>query len=54
MDEQEEEKTAEVDIEGDRYNWWYVCEECHGILYGREKTCPWCKVKLDWSGFNWK
>lgn len=45
----EDGKPVPVDIEGDRWTWWYVCEECHGAVDWKDKTCPHCKSPLDWS-----
>ena len=50
----EDGKPVLVDIEGDRWTWWYVCEECHGAVDWKDKTCPHCKSPLDWSGALWK
>lgn len=41
---------AEVEIEGGGWNWWYVCEECHGQVDTKDKICPHCKSPLDWNG----
>ena len=40
---------AEVEIEGDRWSWWYVCGECHGAVDPKDKTCPGCSAELDWE-----
>ena len=47
---EEEKKPAAVEIEGGGWNWWYVCEECHGPVDTKDKICPHCKSPLDWNG----
>jgi rRNA maturation endonuclease Nob1 len=51
--ESEEKKPAAVEMEGGGWNWWYVCEECHGAVDTKDKICPHCKSPLDWSGALW-
>lgn len=50
---EEKKKPAAVEMEGGGWNWWYVCEECHGAVDTKDKTCPHCKSPLDWSGALW-
>lgn len=47
---EEEKKLVPVDLEGGGWNWWYVCEECHGQVDTKDEICPHCKSRLDWSG----
>ena len=49
-DAEEEKKPVPVDLEGGGWNWWYVCEECHGQVDTKDKICPHCKSPLDWNG----
>lgn len=32
----------EIEREGDRYNWWYVCPECHGAIDDHDRFCRHC------------
>ena len=50
---EEERKPVPVEIEGGGYNWWFVCDECHGIVDTKDRICPHCKNPLDWSGVLW-
>ena len=38
-----------VEIEGDRWSWWYVCGECHGAVGKDDLDCPHCKRGLKWE-----
>ena len=38
-----------VDIEGDRWTWWYVCMECRTPVNPKDKVCPECKRELRWD-----
>lgn len=38
------------EIEGDRYGWFYVCPECHGILNWKDLICPSCGERINWNG----
>lgn len=54
MSEQEQEPKKEewagVDVEGERWFWYYVCEECHGMVVWKQEYCLNCKRRLDWDG----
>lgn len=43
-------RTVEAEIEGDRYNWWYVCSECHTYLRSNDRICRGCHGKILWAG----
>ena len=43
------EQTAEVEVEGDRWTWWYVCGECHTAINPYDKNCKECKRRLLWE-----
>lgn len=49
MEELNQEKNV-PEIEGDRWNWYWVCGECHGPVNWHEKSCPHCGRRLDWNG----
>ena len=51
MKEQNEVKqeVSRPEIEGDRWNWFYVCDACHGHINWHDQECPHCKRRLDWS-----
>lgn len=38
------------EIEGDRWNWYYVCGDCHGPVNWKEEKCSHCGRRLDWNG----
>ena len=40
---------ATPEIEGDRWNWFYVCSECHGAINWKEEVCPHCKRRINWN-----
>jgi len=42
-------KPVNVEIEGDRWNWCYVCGDCHGVVVCEQKECPHCGRKLLWK-----
>jgi len=42
-------KTAEVEIEGDKWTWWYVCGECHSAVNLRDEKCRECGRRLIWD-----
>lgn len=47
----ENEKVTTVDVEGTpRNGYWYVCDECRGIVNWKEEVCPHCGWRLDWDG----
>ena len=46
----DEKNRAEVEIEGDRYRWWYVCSECHGYLNENDRVCRTCHREISWIG----
>ena len=37
------------EIEGDRWNWFYVCSECHGSINWKQEICPHCKRRINWN-----
>ena len=41
---------AEVELEGGGHSWWYVCEECHGMVNYLKDVCPHCDALLNWEG----
>jgi len=45
----DEEKTAEVEMEGGGSTWWYVCGECHTAVDPKQEFCPECKRRLIWD-----
>ena len=49
MEEKKEELTAEAELEGGGYTWWFVCGECHTALLHDEKYCPECGRKIIWT-----
>ena len=44
-----EEKTAEVEIEGGGWNWFYVCGECHSLVDSGQERCRQCGRRLIWD-----
>ena len=38
-----------VDIEGHKYNWFYVCSECRCIVHWKQEYCPECKRRINWD-----
>ena len=38
-----------VEIEGDRWTWWYVCEECHKSVNPQQEKCDGCGRRLIWE-----
>ena len=50
MKEQEEKKeVAKVDIDGDRWSWYYVCSECRYPVNWKQENCLCCGRRLDWN-----
>lgn len=50
MKEQEEKKeVAKVDIDGDRWSWYYVCSECRCPVNWKQEKCLCCGRRLDWN-----
>lgn len=47
---QDSEKWADVEIEGERWFWYYVCEECHGMVIWKQEKCLNCGRWLNWDG----
>ena len=46
----QDEKTAEAEIEGDGRNvWWFVCGECHTAIDEKDKYCRECGRRLIWG-----
>ena len=41
--------TVQPELEGGGWNWWYVCEECHGYLEWRAERCSGCGKKVVWD-----
>ena len=39
-----------VEIEGDRWSWFYVCGDCHGQVDWHDERCKHCGRRLDWNG----
>lgn len=50
QNQQEEVFTVVPEVEGDRWNWYYVCSECHGMIVWNQKYCKNCKGRIDWNG----
>lgn len=55
MTDKEKEKRSELppvepEIEGDRWNYYYVCEDCHGPVNWKDEICIHCGRRLDWNG----
>jgi len=48
-DEFDRKETAEVEIEGSAYFWWYVCGECHVVVKKGAEKCPCCRRWLIWE-----
>ena len=44
-----ETRTAEVEIEGGGWSWFYICGDCHGAVEYKAEKCG-CGAKLDWKG----
>lgn len=42
-------KHAEVELEGGGWEWWYVCEECHGMVNYQQDICRNCGSILIWE-----
>ena len=42
------EQAAEPEIEGDRWNWWYVCPDCHCAIKTGETPCSHCGREIKW------
>ena len=49
MEELNQEKNV-PEVAGDRWNWYWVCGECHGPVNWHEESCPHCGRRLDWNG----
>ena len=49
MEELNQEKNV-PEVEGDRWNWYWVCGECHSPVNWHEESCPHCGRRLDWNG----
>lgn len=47
--QEEKNMPVEPEIEGDRWNWFYVCGECHGYIDWKEKVCRHCGRVVDWD-----
>ena len=37
------------EIEGDRWWYYYVCSECHGMITWGQKVCKNCNARIDWN-----
>lgn len=44
-----DDRPVQVEIEGDRWSWFYVCGECHRALSPEMKKCPGCGRRLIWG-----
>lgn len=42
-------KPAQVEVEGDRWSWWYVCGDCHVAVEKDQKQCNCCGRRLTWD-----
>lgn len=42
------EEAVEPEVEGDRWNWWYVCGECHAAVIDGQKRCNGCGKPISW------
>ena len=40
---------AVPEIEGDRWNWFYVCSVCHTPINWKQEVCPGCKKEIKWN-----
>ena len=49
QEQKEEVFTVVPEVEGDRWNWYYVCSECHGMIVWNQKRCKWCNGRIDWN-----
>ena len=38
-----------VDIEGHKYNWFYVCSECRCPVNWKQEYCPECERRINWD-----
>ena len=47
---QEQEIICVPEVEGDRWWYYYVCSECHGMITWGQKTCKNCNARIDWNG----
>ena len=45
-----EQDSVIVEIEGDRWSWFYVCGDCHGQVNWHEPVCSHCGRELNWNG----
>ena len=50
MKEQDQDRVSVPEMEGDRWGWFYVCSECHGLIDWKDQVCPHCKARIDWNG----
>ena len=48
--EQEQDRVSVPEIEGDRWGWFYVCSDFHGLIDWKDQVCPHCKARIDWNG----
>ena len=48
--EQEQDRVSVPESEVDRWGWFYVCSECHGLIDWKDQECPHCKARIDWDG----
>lgn len=46
-EELERMKPVQREMEGGGYNWFFVCEECHGQVAGMDKYCRHCGHPLE-------
>ena len=45
-----EQDSVTVEIEGDRWSWFYVCGDCHGQVNWHDPVCSHCGRELNWNG----
>lgn len=46
----DQDPVAYAEIEGDRWYWYYVCSECHGMIVDGQKKCMNCNRRIIWNG----
>ena len=42
--------SAEPDIEGSRFHYFYVCGNCRSVINYRDSFCWNCGTPVDWDG----
>lgn len=38
------------EIEGDRWNWFYTCGDCHEAINWHDPVCKHCGRRINWNG----